>query len=833
MEWVHELALAGLLHDVGKLGRLSGESASPRPYAHAEIGKRFVEKHVPLKWQLKLAPVEWHHGDREEGRRVEDMELPVQIVALADRLSSGERETREDEEARIKQLLSIFSRLVGSEGTECWIRPQVLALQEAVIFPGPPLPSEELTAAFRAVWGALVAEADILRRVYESDTASIESYLESMWFLLRDHTWCVPSAYWEDKPDVSLFSHLHVTSALAACLAHDFWGKPAEVKKLLLAVKEREWPEGPEVALLVEGDIAGIQKFIYSLHDPKGAAAILRARSFFIQMLNEVLARHILKTLHMPITCALYIGGGKFTLLLPASVAPKLPPIRRELNRALHADLGLQLVMAWEGLVPQDFQISPEGGLPGISRKRQLIGGALAQQKWQKLSDFDGEELRRFFAPQGYGGSVDEAQSETVICDVCGREVPGAEVQREEDTIFCSKCWEFRKMGDQLRRAHFVRLRGVAGEAPGPQGELAGTLKKLGFSLDLLEALDSPPDEEAVVFALEDVDRGSGSFYGPRQAAGRKFLVNFVPRVQKEDLPEIQELFEKDAAEIQGLQEGHVKHFGILARQAQGAPYIGILRMDMDGLGRLFSQGLGHRATLSRVATLSFFVSLFFEGWTERIAEGLSHNGKARLYAVYSGGDDLCFVGSWDAVVDFAHRVRADFSRFTERTDLGVSAGIFLCHEKYPLYLGAEQAGAVEERAKGFRRENGKEKDALSFLGLEIGWEEFQPSRERVQQFVRFVKEKRMPREVIRRILDVFELYLRERERRGDWGPWLWQSEYWLARLLERVKEDKEDKEVKDFLEGIKGELKGDAFSKNIRMWAFAARWAELATKRR
>lgn len=830
MEWVHELALAGLLHDVGKLGRLGGEPTPPRPYAHAEIGKRFVEKHVPWQWQLKMAPVEWHHGDWEEGRRVENMELPVQIVALADRLASGEREARENEEARIKQLLSIFSRLVGSEGTEFWIRPQALALQEEVIFPGPPLPSDESTAAFRAVWQALNTKAEALRRVYESSTASIESYLESMWFLLRDHTWCVPSAYWEDKPDVSLFSHSHVTSALAACLAHDFWGRPEEVKKLLLAVKEREWPEGPEVALLVEGDIAGIQRFIYSLYDPKGAAAILRARSFFIQLLNEVLARHILKALHMPITCALYIGGGKFTLLLPASVAPQLPPIRRELNRILHADLGLQLVMAWEGLAPRDFQISPEGELPGISRKRQVIGGTLAQQKRQKLSDFDEEELRDFFAPRGYGGSADVAYSATVICEVCGREVPAAAVQTVEETLFCSHCREFQEIGDKLRSARFVRLRRVEGEPPGARGGLAGTLKKLGFSLDLLEALDSPPDEEAVVFALEDVDRSSGSFYGPKQAAGRKFLVNFVPRVQEEEISEIRKLFENDPAEIRDLRGGHVKHFGILARQALGAPYLGVLRMDMDGLGRLFSQGLGHRATISRVATLSFFISLFFEGWTERIAESLSQNGRARLYAVYSGGDDLFFVGSWDAVVDFAYRVRKSFSRFSGRNDLGVSGGIFLCHEKYPLYLGARQAGEAEERAKGFRRENGREKDALSFLGLEIGWEGFAPVQERVKTLTSFVEDGRMPREVMRRILEVFELYLWERERRGSWGPWLWRSEYWLARLMERVKDDQE---VKDFLEGVKNELRGEAFAKQIGLWALAARWAELATKRR
>lgn len=119
-EEVYKAALAGLLHDVGKLGRLAGELAQG-PYAHALIGDRFVNQSVPEQWRAAIAPVGWHHGDRENGKLkqpVEKLGLQVKIVALADRLSSGERETHQDDTPKTKQLLSVFGRVKVPKDSE-------------------------------------------------------------------------------------------------------------------------------------------------------------------------------------------------------------------------------------------------------------------------------------------------------------------------------------------------------------------------------------------------------------------------------------------------------------------------------------------------------------------------------------------------------------------------------------------------------------------------------------------------------------------------------------------------------------------------------------------
>lgn len=75
------VALAGLLHDVGKLAHRAGEDAGGRR-DHAALGDKFVHQYVPARWQPLCAPVAGHHGDLAEGG------LPTKLVALADRLSA-------------------------------------------------------------------------------------------------------------------------------------------------------------------------------------------------------------------------------------------------------------------------------------------------------------------------------------------------------------------------------------------------------------------------------------------------------------------------------------------------------------------------------------------------------------------------------------------------------------------------------------------------------------------------------------------------------------------------------------------------------------------------
>jgi CRISPR-associated protein Csm1 len=132
---------------------------------------------------------------------------------------------------------------------------------------------------------------------------------------------------------------------------------------------------------------------------------------------------------------------------------------------------------------------------------------------------------------------------------------------------------------------------------------------------------------------------------------------------------------------------------------------------------------------------LSFAISLYFEGWVEHLAARINQEDRQadrgeRLYSIYSGGDDLFFVGSWDVVVELARQVRADLAPFAaQHPGVHASAGIALVGGKYPLYQAAREAKEAEDQAKGLRWMDGdgrlQEKDAVSFLGQTLPWPRF------------------------------------------------------------------------------------------------------------
>lgn len=814
-------ALAGLLHDIGKLGQRAGEvSAGGRN--HPAVGDKFVSQYVPPQWQPLCAPVGWHHASLSDSM--------TKVVALADRLSAGERERyfskKEEEEGKVQQLLSVFPGLnsdrssPSSPRSDLYLPLRPLELKEEALFPSLG-PSKGAHEGYRSLWKGFCQDMASLQQAFQRE-GDLESYVLSVIYILQKYTWCVPSAFYHDRPDVSLYDHLRTTAALAACFAQQWQGREGEkeVDALLDAIRGKEpagWPDRPEVAGMLVGDISGIQSFIYGFHHAKGAAAALRARSFYVQLLTEAAARKALRVLDLPPTNALYIGGGGFTLIVPPGARDAVEEVARSINAVLLSAHGgqLYLSLAFAPLVPRDLGIGTQsaGAESPLARRWEALQSALELRKRHRFAELSAEDLRQLFAPQGLG------LGEDAVCGVCGAE--DLEIERDEDGLpWCRGCRSLRELGRSLRRARYLMLAEVPEARSGKYPTWNDVMRALGFSVKVGEYEPEPPPDSARCLFLALADEVVVQA-GPRTAVGYKPLVNVVPLVRGgEVIPE---------GSGTTPRPDEIKHFGILARQSVGAPYLGVLRMDMDNLGKLFSRGLGGRDTLSRRATLSFHLTLFFEGWVGEAARLVGAGGPERLYAVYSGGDDLFFVGSWDEVAALARVIRADFARFTGRTELGISGGIVLVHEKYPLYLAAEKAQGVVDAAKDVRRE----KDALAFLGQAVPWERFgyrdgqeNTVVEWAAKLQRLMSEQGAPRAIVRRIQDFYLMYRGERDERGAWGPWVWRAAYTLAQAAERAPGN-----LKQEIHRLAELLAGECFGQNIEWLALAARWAELATR--
>ncbi len=840
-------SLAGLLHDIGKFMLRAAEGgtriwdAEARRdfrYKHAMLTASFVEQYVPEPWRQ---PVMLAAGNHHNPQRRLDW-----AVALADRLSAGERDTGDDERVQAthpKQLLSVFAllradglALTPEKRAHAYLPLVPLAMQKDHLFPGPALADEEAVwQRYRKMWDEFALKAGQLRDVYRD--GDLPAFVESVLLLMQQYTWSIPSAYYQALPDISLYDHSRTTAALAAILAD---GPLTEEDLRALARDPRS--ERP-LALLVGGDLSGIQDFIYTISS-RGAISALRGRSFYLQLLMEAIARFVLGRLNLPITNIIYSGGGSFYILARPEDTQHLAAIRGEISRSLlrHHRGDLYVALEGEPLRGVDFF---QGR---IGQAWDRLHARLQRAKARRFSELSPPDLQWLFVPHGHGGNED------LQCQVCGLEHPNTHVQKDEvgnEVRKCPPCLSYEALGKQLRQARFLVLEETAStpvrldEPPGGWEEI---LAAFGLRARLTRTFPASSDahvQRRVVLALHD-EAQDALHPDSRTAVGRRLLVNVTPTITAEEIEE---------ARKAGLPElpapGSVKPFHVMAWQSRGISRVGVLRMDVDNLGRIFAEGLGERATLSRVAALSFAMSVFFEGWVERLAEEQNRrDGRGeRLYSIYSGGDDLFFVGSWDAVVELARHIRADLGRYAaHHPGIHASAGMVLIRGKYPLAQAARDAGEAEEAAKRYRRPNGGSKDAVCFLGEVQPWEMFGLEEDcfaglgSVHQmahlFAEMVQAKGAPRRLLRVFLSLYDQY-KEREKelrergtdvtRDDtpqtiWGPWIPRGYYVLKRMAKQSANEDIDR--------LADTLQKAGFS-NLSQAGLAARWAELLSRSR
>lgn len=650
-----------------------------------------------------------------------------------------------------------------------------------------------------------------------------ERRLEKVLSAIRQFGWCVSSV-----EGVSLYDHARMAAALAVCLPAATEIPEAKLKEIEQGVSDES------IALLVGGDISGVQDFIYSITN-KGAVSALRGRSFYLQALTEALARYVLGELGLPITNLIYGGGGNFYILARAGDEAKIEIVQKKISRILYKYHHGDLYLALGSVSLNAGNFMPKNEKSSLSAKWGELARELAKAKNGRFSELDVNELEALFIPEGNGGNEDNE------CKACGREFPNGAGQTiksgDDDVVVCKSCGSYVELGESLRKARYISLEvssrmdteivTVAGVPHQYQGALLALGLKIGVHADIQGILDST----LVVWALDD-DAFSKFDRNRKPAVTRHFLTNVAPRISKKEIDELRDRGVEDLPKADD-KDKPIKPFGAMAAQAGGIKRLGILRMDVDDLGKLFAEGLGSDASLAHIASLSFAVSLFFEGWVGELAKRRNQKCGDLLYAIYSGGDDLFFVGAWDQSVELAIDIRRDLDRYTgDNPFVHASGGIALIHDKYPLAKAAADAEVAEKKAKAL---DGK--DAFCFLGMPLPWRDFGVDEcvagvGTAHQLMHLL-EKEDDHAVNRNVLDNYASYAevqREREIAGKvitvggkrqtlFGPWNWRIYYSLREKMIR----------KPALGTF-----AEHFHKNpasIEQIALAARWAELINR--
>lgn len=810
-EKVLNAALAGLLHDVGKVEQRArtdpwnpapdlGDTGQP---VHASWSIYFAQTYVPSEYRGAALAGGYHH--RPEASPAQDRTLS-ELVALADKLSAGERAdlTLDYKDKKPpQQMVTIFDRLMfgGEQPRPAHYLPLAgLTLDEKkrVIFPGAAHSKDAQGNAYDDL-------RHLLEETAKQGSPDAETYLENLLAAMQTATWCVPSAYYYSIPDVSLYDHSRMTAALAVCLSEleakdvqarleavrrDFEGKPQGTDRALL---------DQPVALLVGGDISGVQKFIYTISSKK-AAQTLRGRSFYLQLLTEAVLRYVLRELGLPYTNVIYSGGGHFYLLAPLSAKDRLGDIRRFVSQTLleHHGSALYLALGCAEVPASGFKI---GQFPVHWDKMHGQLNRAKQNRYVELGDALYEQV---FKPQEHGGNREET------CAVCGEEARQTTpiTDDEEGGRICALCSSFSKdIGSRLPQARFVAL-GLSEPRPTSRGSALDALRAFGLSVRFAESANDPIEfveapERAVLWAFDDPPGGRWpTVRGAPTARMVRYTVNVVPR----------------------------KDFNKLQDDAHGIPRLGVLRMDVDNLGDLFKDGFGKKeksiASLARISTLSFQMSLFFEGWVRRLCD--AHPDL--IYAVYAGGDDVFLIGPWDRMPGLATTIAAELQEYAgDNPRVRVSGGMAFIHGKYPVYQAADDAHEALEMAKGV---DGK--DAFGFLGQAWKWDDFAKVTDKFERLKRLVGDPKNAGgglggsqailQTLRQLANDEADAAKRRNDRPVWGPWMWMGAYQFVRW---AKQAGNESPLGGELLQIHKELSDNNYS-DIRQWGAAARWVQL-----
>lgn len=769
------LLLASLLHDVGKL--VQRASQNPSLKTHSEWGAdwfastKFSPELLPPSLKNQVESLIYNHHSMISA--LPELENLHQILQQADYLSAGERPEKEDPSAdergqwnREIPLRSILSKVHLKEKPAP--TPSYWKLQPLTSSFIAPL-SRESAVSSQSQYSEILDTLNS-RLPNISSIPALLSLFEELFTFIPSETRQVlnddGSVNTDKDPDISLFDHLKLSSAFALCLYDS-----TEAEKFLL----------------VQGDISGVQKFIYTISS-KGALKSLRARSLYIELLSNHIPALILEKLDLTPANLIFCGGAHFLLLLPntSQAVEVLEEVKKKTNEWLWKNFRGRLYLALQWLPLSAEQVMGKE----MAVKRAELSELIWREKLRKFSN-----LPELFKPEELKGVVSKGDNGRVVyeCDVC--QSSAQEFRRIDDIYMCPLCYSLFQLGGEipkLVKPCFIAV---------PDGDIH--LPDASYKL---------------------VDGSELSRYLPR--CERIFLINGRA---EEAVAHPHIYFLPLARYIKLDNEGNAYDFDKFAEEGLGAERIGVLRMDVDHLGRIFSYGLEENYSFSRVATLSRFLTIFFKNFMDDTLKGKN------VAVVYSGGDDAFIVGSWSDVLESAFEIQERFSQFTHQNpSFTISAGFCVGHPKDPIYQLADSGSELEESAKN----TGRDRFAMFFSKRREGFkEEFgkEPTWKECLKIKRWKEEiignygslenghyeLLLPRSLLYRLLDIS----REWQRGEVIYPYIY-----LVYILGRIKESlrRRGKDLVSRWEKLEGEL---LMRENIPHFVQLVYWIDLMVR--
>lgn len=679
---LEEIVIAAWLHDVGKFAQRADVSELydtnlEGSYCKTTVDGRYTHQHVVYtegfinKYKFVLPEVvNWEIVKNLAANHHTPSSYYDWIVAEADRLSSGsdrcnvlgeiaceDKSNYDEEKQRLKFYEKPMLHILSTLNLEDKSKAEQAFCKMAVLDNDNILSSANYKASkedYRKHWDGFVKDFESLQNLsYENFLLALNSLLERYW-------WCIPSAT-NSGADISLYQHAKTTAAFAATLYLYHKEMNSENEDALKKYDEKKF-------LFINGDISGIQKYIFDLKSTKDNAKLLRAKSFQLWALGELLSQYIVKQFGVTYANVMTSAGGKFIVLLQNTENAKklLPKIQLEIEKYFFNEFAGKLAVIISDGEEADCNDLKKESVQGLINRIGDKADIAKSKKMQKILKEQGAVLGKFYDDLQKNGE----------CPKCGV-FAASKPDGENDERECVSCKKLTEIGRRLVKA----------------GKIVLKSDSLLHFHQMIQFADCNQDD-VFSYSINEYKPGRALMYLPYVAPKNEY--------------------------------GELLTFEDIANLSNGNKKLAMFKADIDNLGLVFSQSLGERMSFSRYADLSHLMHYFFSSfYAWFVNTKTDQNGKLykeRIYTVFSGGDDLCILGSWDTVLQFALDFRKALAQFTNNNpSVTISGGITLVSPNVPVRNIADEAEELLEKSKAQEGKN-----AITVFGTSVSWEDYE-----------------------------------------------------------------------------------------------------------
>lgn len=539
-----------------------------------------------------------------------------------------------------------------------------------------------------------------------------EVYIKALDSLCLQYMACVPSS--QVQNDISLYQHAKMLSSFASLLFRYYEDKGIKITTTKTNNDEPKF-------VFIKGDISGIQKYIFDLKSSEDNAKLLRAKSFQLLALSQLLAEHIVKEFEGNCSDIITASGGNFLLVLPliSDYKDKIAKIQNEYELYFLEEFAGRLNMIISNGVEasENTICGIENNKPSIQNLFSKIGLATdiaKQKKMQKALHSHGPILNELYDKLQRNG-------ECAYCNI----LPA---QSDRSDSICENCAVLKDIGEKLIKRETITF-------------LSDKIGKFNTMVKL-----SNDTTNNAAYIINDYLPGHATI----------FLPYIAPMCNNE-----------------------IISFSSIADKSQGNKKLAMFKSDVDNLGLIFSISLGNKMTLARYAEIS---RLFYYFFSVCYVDFIQSNQKYenQIYTVYSGGDDLCIIGPWDKIMHFANDFHSLFNQFTNNnSSVTLSGGISLANSHLPVRFIAADAEEQLEMSKKYSTSGRTIKNAITIFNTTESWKDYSNSITTGEKFSTYLVNQEMPVATVYKLLDLSD---RVKNIRGgkikDLRNMMWKSNF-------------------------------------------------------